>query len=241
MLTTLSSFSGIFIPQSRRFFLSSHSGIWKVCRYALTPIVLGNVSVARNFTMISASNPARIAALKKNISQESYIHEFIQEDTEEMQNSTEINETLRRVLFATWVTNDDDFATYRETWEKQNDDEPEVLKTSPHETVTVNPTDIKAVKQIVGGSLVPIVLNNTNFNIVLPEKLNKALFEGWHEKTNVVYLLGAYAKALGISPSIISAEGKEIIIRPPRPLKKSKSIANGYEYRPFSKKTPFCP
>lgn len=201
----------------------------------MTPIVLGNVSVARNFSFISATHPARIEAIKRNISQSSYIQEFIQQDTEEMQNSTEINETLRKVLFATWVTNDVDFPKYRDIFDESNENDTQVLRKIPHESVTVNPTDINAVKEIVGGSLVPIVLNNTNVNVLLPEELNKALFEGWQEKPNIVYLLGAYAKSLRISPTIVSPEGKEIIIRPPRPPKKSKCVANGYEYRPFSK------
>lgn len=246
-MTFLYPFSGIFIPETRRFFLSSHSGIWKVCRYAMTPIVLGNVSVVRNFSVISFTNPTRIDTLKKNISQSSYIQEFLKDNTEKMQNSTEINETLRKVLFATWVTNDDDFATYRDTFQLRthDDDEAQVQAksrtkvnadgTTEDPTVTVNPTDIKAVKEIVGGSLVPIVLNNTNVNVLLPEKLSNALFDGWQEKGNIIYLLSAYAKALNISPTIVSPEGKDVLIRPPRPPKKSKCVANGYEYRPFSK------
>lgn len=240
----ISHFPGIFVPETRRFFLSSHSGIWKVCRYGITPIVMGNITtIARNFSMISALNPARIEAYKRNVSQSEYIQEFLKDDTEEMQNSTEINETLRKVLFATWVTNDDDFATYRDTFQERAPPAPYVRAqpkvredgTTEEPTVTVNPTNIQAVKAIVGGSLVPIVLDNTQINVLLPERLNNVLFEGWEQKPNIVYLLGAYARALDISPSIISPEGKDVLIRPPQPLKKSKHVANGYEYRPFRK------
>ncbi|XP_063701193.1 uncharacterized protein LOC134831403 [Culicoides brevitarsis] len=228
--------NGIFIPQTRRFFLSSHSGIWKVCRYAMTPVALNASAVARNFTHVSATNAARIEALKQNVSQSAYIQEFIQMDTEELQNSTEINETLRKVLFATWVTNDDDFVKYRETFEEQSADLPEITR---DDEIFVNPTDLKAVDDIPGSTLVTIVLNSTNVHILLPDKLNNALFEGWMEKPNLIYLLGPYAKALGISARIVNSQGQEILIQPPRPPKKSKCVANGYEYRPF-KRCKWC-
>uniref|UniRef100_A0A336MJC6 CSON002579 protein n=1 Tax=Culicoides sonorensis TaxID=179676 RepID=A0A336MJC6_CULSO len=223
---------GIFVPETRRFFLSSHSGIWKVCRYAITPVVLSNVSVVRNFSIIS--HPARVPNLVAEFSKKPFVQEFLKYDTEEMQNSTEISETLKKVLFATWVTNDKDFTTYRDTFHQKLQEK--VVKNSNdkhRKIVLVNPTDMKAVKEIAGGSLVSIMFNNTNINVLLPESLKLALFEGWQEKENLVFLLGAYAKALHISPSIVNEEGNEIIIRPPVPPKKSKSVANGYEYRPY--------
>lgn len=207
-----------------------------MCRYGLIPSVLANVSAVRNYTTFSYVNPTRIQALKRNMSQSAYIQEFLKDDTEEMQNSTEINETLRRVLFATWVTDDNDFETYRDIFhQRMHEDTSKPRVNSSNKTVIVNPTDIQAVKAIVGGSLASIVLNNTNVNLFLPEKLNNALFDKWEERSNVVYLLGAFSKALSISPVIEDEDGKNIVIIPPLPPKKSKSVAYGYEYKPFSK------
>lgn len=237
--------TGIFIPETRRFFLSSHQGIWKVCRYVLSPIALSNVSVARNFSLIAWTNQVRIDQAKNDISNKDYILKFLKHKTDETLNTSDINEPFRRALFATWITNDSDFPIYRSTfYELMNKKLANDIEVSVGEGVTkkkitgeelINPTDLKAVKDIVGASLETVSINNTVINILLPEMLNTALFVNWEEKDNIIYLLGAFARDMKIDTHIISPEGVRYVIRPPLPPKKSFSQANGYEYRPTSK------
>lgn len=231
-------FSGIFVPDTRRYFLSSHSGIWKICRYGLTPYLLANSSAARNFTTLTYTNPKQADDLKKVLLEEkdSFINDFYQKDFD-VENVTEINDPFLRQMFAVWIKNStDEFKVLKNTYKskvtERQDASVKIVKAPP--TVLLNPTNVTAVKVSIGAALTNITYNNHPMNIIVPMELQAALFNKWEERQRVIYLLWFYARDLDISISLENVNGTKYVIRPPMPPKKGR-IANGYQYTPFSK------
>lgn len=206
-----------------------------MCRYALTPIALANVSVARNFSLVSYSTVARIDNQKAEIARQPYVGEFLSAKKifDNIEEVTSVDDNFRRVLFGTWVSGDPDFDTYRRKYEEIST--ATSLRPTVNKVDIVNPSNLEAVKEIKSGSLVSLVINSTTVHILVPRQLQAALFDNWEERENVVYLLGAYAKDMGIDADVISPNGTKYLFQPPIPTKKGKSLAEGYEYRPFSK------
>lgn len=239
---SLSIFTGIYIPETRRFFLSSHSGIWTVCRYALAPVLVANVTAARNVSLISFTNPTRIENLRHEMSKQQFVAEFLQARIENVEEITEIDNAFKQALFALWLTSNENFHAYKEKYHALSDDNDKVAikKVQP-----INPTHLEAIKDIKGVTLVTVNLNNTNVPILIPPRLQAVLFNYWHEKDSVVYLLGAYARELEISAEVVTSDGTKYQFQPPIPPKKGKTSFDGYDYRPFSKfffdsKNMFC-
>jgi len=220
---------GIFIHETRRFFLSSHSGIWTVCRYALTPMLLPNLTIARNFSLISHNNPIRIQNLRNELVKQPYVTEFLQDKTDSIDAITEIDNTFKKVMFATWLTLDTTFAQYRDKFQSLK----RVEEYRPKDVQVINPTHMEEIKNLKGGKMATIVINGTTIHLLLPEAVDEALFDDWEDKSSIVYLLGAYVKDLGLSSNVVNSDGVRYIFEPPVPPKKGKSSGNGYEYRPF--------
>lgn len=94
--------AGIFIPETRRYYLTSHSGLWRLCRYSLVPAVLANSTAARNFTTLSVTNLTLANQLRVRESSATYVADAI--DSIELPDPiVEIDNQLRRALFAYWV------------------------------------------------------------------------------------------------------------------------------------------
>lgn len=234
--------AGIFIPETRRYFLSSHSGLWKICRYALIPQVLANSTAARNFTTLSYTNQTQIDKLKKTISSSNFVHSLdLNDETAAVVNgSAVIDENFRRLLFTYWVQNQTvKFRELKDMYKFAVENSPDltatggVTKTKPGGTFMLNPTNVTALTEIIGGAMTTVEVNNTYLNVIVPETLRNALFSGWEEHPDIIYLLWSFAKDMDIPPHMVTPNGTKLIIKPPpRP---SSKIHNGYDYKEFSK------
>jgi hypothetical protein len=230
----LFSVAGIFVPETRRYFKSSHSGLWKTCRYSLTPHILPNSTAARNFTTLAYTNPNKIFNLKSELAKQPYIDEFLAEkiDLDDVDEVNEVDNNFLQHLFGYWVREQTtQFTKFKNVYKKLT---PQIKTPARKKLVMINPTNITAVNETIGGALSTVVINNTNIHVIVPYNLRQALFDDWEERDKVVYLLWQYSKDMDIVFSMENMDGHKYIIMPPKPPKKGK-IGSGYEYLSTSK------
>jgi len=199
--------------------------------------VLANSSAARNFTTLAFTNLDQIAQLKKKLTKLDYIEDFRNTDILPAANITEIDEDLRRHLFGIWIDdNYKEFDSYKSAFKALVTpvNEPVTPKPRNAPLMLINPTNVSAINETIGAALSTVQINGSLINVIVPETLRRALFEGWEEKADVIYLLWAFAKDMEISVSMTTPNGTKYIIQPPAPPKRGK-FGNGYEYIPFSK------
>lgn len=229
---------GIFIPETRRFFVSSHSGLWKFCRNTITPTALPNANVVRNITSIAFQNPNVISEAKNNCSHLPFIKEFKNEIVDApMVNFTE---AAKRRMFAHWVLKDEmEFQTFKKAFH-------DLVLSTPEAKIEIDPIDAKPIpidplnvsyiegNKIFGKALQKVVINGSAYNFVIPEMAQAAIFEGWSDKRYVPRLFWPYARDLGLPAFVLNEERVILQLMPPYPPKKGNK-ANGYEYTYTSK------
>lgn len=231
-------FSGIFIPETRRYYLTSHSGLWRICRYSLVPTALATSSAARNFTTLALTNATQIATLKKTESTAPYILDALN-DIELPDPITDLDNNFRKVLFARWLRNESaEFGklkvTYKQLVAVQQQQQNQINVATSKRQLILDPTNVASIKESIGAALSTVEVNGTYINVIVPEGLRNALFADWEEKTNVLWLLGAFARDMDIPNSITNSNGTRFIIQPPPPPKKGR-VGNGYEYKTFGR------
>lgn len=209
-------------------------------------MVLANSSAARNFTTLSLNNVTQVNALKKTESMEPYILEAIN-DISLPDELDEMTDDFRRALFAHWVRNNtsefnrlrqsfkDMAAVHLQQQQQQHQQHVSVASSkaaSRNANLMLDPTNVAAINETIGGALSTIPINGSYINVIIPEVLRNALFTDWEEKPNVLLLLWAFARDMEISIAMTNSNGTRYIIQPPPPPKRGK-IANGYEYKSF--------
>lgn len=234
-LITHLSHTGIFITETRRYFLSSHSGLWKICRYTVTPVALGS-HITRNFTTLGYSNPVKVSEYKKRIiSNSDYIADFMANDWPQS-NITELDNSFRQQLFASWVSNDmNRFEALKAIHKNILTNNPNIGSPTkagvPGERKMVNPSNISLI-EMYGGVLTPVKINaTTSLNVIIPDGLRYVLFEGWEEKPDIEKLLWQFSKDMNISAYVVTPNGTEVIFKPPRPSSSRVKVENGFEYK----------
>lgn len=213
--------------------MSSHSGLWKICRYTITPTALGS-HIARNFTTLGLSNPAKINELKKRIAHSDFIVDFLAHDFPQS-NITELDDPFRQQLFASWVSDDanrfDQLKAIHTNVLQNNPSIGSLARAGmPGERRMVNPSNTSLI-EMYGGVLTPVKVNGTSFNVIIPDGLRHVLFEGWEERADVEKLLWQFSKDMEISAWVVTPSGTEVIFKPPRPSSSRVKIENGFEYK----------
>lgn len=107
------TFAAIYVPLTKRYFLYSHTGLWRVCRYTIIPEPLSHEALPRNFTDLSFTNQTDIDKLKRKIAHEPYIEDFLNELEEPIDSITIVDEAFKKALFANWIRNADDFHRFK--------------------------------------------------------------------------------------------------------------------------------
>ena len=162
------------------------------CRHALVPVPypIAVSTVARNFTDLKAIG-GEIPLLRKKVAEEDYIKEYMSIQLPEM--IVEIDENFLRKLFASWVKNDKQFSTLKETYKSLNPyQQSEKIKLH-----YINPTLLDEVNSTIGDNLVSLNFNKTLVHTVLPQTVRAALFQGWQEKgDDITRLLTLFGKFL---------------------------------------------
>lgn len=195
------------------------------------PTILANSSAARNFTTLSLTNLTQINALKKTVAVEPFFLD-IMNDVELSDPIAEIDNDFRRLMFAHWISDHEkDFRTLKDKYKELVATEINAEKSS-HSLMMINPTNMSAVREIIGATLSTVKVNGTLINVIVPEGLRNALFVDWEDQPNILPLLLQYSKDMDIPISMVNSNGTRYIIQPPPPPKKGK-VANGYMYNRF--------
>lgn len=226
----ISGYGGIFIPETRRFFLSSHSGLWRVCRHTTLPYAMPNSQVARNFTSIAFQSPQLINEARRSLSDLDFIQEYLRKEIDmPLENFTDV---AREKMFAYWTLNDDtNFNILKESFHSIVIDKN--LKQQPinAKAIIIDPLNLTALNQIFGNALISIHINDTNYNFVIPEIIQEAIFKNWNRHPSVPKLLWPYSKDLDLSPTVLNKQNVILQLVPPKPPKSGR-FEHGYEYVP---------
>ena len=228
-------FSEIYIPATRRYFKSSHTGLWRMCRYALIPTLLANSTfVTRNFTTIALTNSSQINSLKNQTAQEEYIGDFLNAVNDLPDPVTEIDNTFRQALYAQWITNSSHFSRLKNIYKTISDAEQLQNGSNDVKYILIDPTNATEIKRNLGAAIATVSINGTDHNYIVPAGLKSALFDNWEEKPNVLYLLWAFARDMNISIESSISGSYKAVLQPPKPPRKGM-IHGGYEYKPFGR------
>lgn len=227
--------SGIFIPESRRFFMSSHSGLWRHCRNTIVPNALSNAQVVRNFSSMSYTSQSYINEAKRNLSHTDYIRQFAQEKLDGSENFTEI---ARRRMFAHWARGEEDeFQQFRLAFHKlvmNTETNQRELNATGNKPISIDPLDVSGIikRKTFGSALQRVKYNNTWSYYVIPEVAQQAIFSNWTDYPLVVRLLGTYIRDIGIPAYVLNEERVILILVPPLPPKRGGQTTY-YSYIPY--------
>lgn len=226
--------TAIFIPISERFFLSSRTGLWRLCRYALTPILLTNSTLPQILTKLIVTNATEIDRLKKDIANEMYIGDWSSLSVP-IANVTAIDNRFKQALFANWVRDTADFPKYRTKYRALSNptNATNSIAGKQQKKVTqlvIANHNLTEVQEIFGLSPIHVQLNGSNHvSVIVPRSLQLALFDEWPQKHQIIYLLGKFAKDMDLSTNIVSTNGSQLVFRPPDPPTKGQQNAD-YRY-----------
>jgi hypothetical protein len=154
-------------------------------------------------------------------------------DVAEVNEVAEVDNNYLQEMFGHWIRDQKQFAAFKETYQKFYPQNRSVSVQRRPSLVMLNPMNISAVNETIGGALSTVMINNTNIHVIVPYALRQALFDDWEDRDRVVYLLWQFAKDMDIVFSMHNLDGHKYIIMPPKPPKKGK-IGSGYEYLPTS-------
>ncbi|XP_070490979.1 uncharacterized protein [Chironomus tepperi] len=222
---------GIFVESHRRYFKSSHTGIWRHCRYWIQPQIVSS-SVVRNFTTFSTSYDG-LKDAKAAIENEEFFKTLQNVDLPDIANITENSEEFRKHLFAEWFDKDkSDFAEMKSKFQSFH------KKQKVMNVIYLNPGAHEIVKKRLEGLVFPLQFNKTDtMYVVIPEMLKDALFEGWNDHgMKMLKLLYHYANSLEINPTIQIGDNR-FVFQPPFPPKSLKKPVNGFLYHKNQKCT----
>ncbi|XP_034653187.1 uncharacterized protein LOC117891703 isoform X2 [Drosophila subobscura] len=230
----ISGGKGIFIPESRRFFMSSHSGLWRHCRNTIVPNALSNAQVVRNFSSMSYTSQININDAKRNLSHMEFIRDFAQE---KLNDSDSFTESARRRMFAHWARGEEEeFQTFRSAFRKlvmSTEDNQRQFNATAIKPIPIDPLDVKGIiaRQTFGSALQRVKYNNTWSYYVIPEVAQEAIFSNWTDYPLVVRLLATYIRDINIPAFVLNDERVILILVPPLPPKRGGHTAF-YSYIP---------
>ncbi|XP_073844894.1 uncharacterized protein isoform X2 [Musca autumnalis] len=234
----ISGAGGIFIPETRRFFMSSHSGLWRFCRNTVIPSPLKDADVVRNFTSFAIQNPTVLREAQRNCSRLDFIKEFSKVEVQFP--LTNFTEEARQRMFAHWVLDDrHTFTKFKDEFyrlvlsTKEARDELIAIDAKPR---IIDPVDVKGIisKDIFGKALQTVVVNGTNYYFVIPETAQMAMFKGWNERAYVPRLFWPYAKELNLPAYVLDEDRVILQLVPPKPTKHAKQ-SKYYKYETNSR------
>ncbi|XP_055311211.1 uncharacterized protein LOC129573985 isoform X2 [Sitodiplosis mosellana] len=227
----------IFIPISERFFLSSHTGLWRLCRYALAPILLTNSTLPQLLTKLIVTDGNEINRLKNDIANQPFIKEWYNLSVP-ITNVTSIDNRFKQALFAKWILDPKDFATIKTKYKTLANPLNTTAgggggKQKKVQHIQISSHNLTMVKELFGLTPINVQVNETRrATVFVPRNLQLALFDEWPQKEKVVSLLGQFAKDMDLSPIIKAPNGTQLILRPPDPPSKGQTNPD-YRYAKY--------
>lgn len=180
--------------------------------------------------------------LKKDIADDDYIDEYIKEFNTTLSQVHTVDNHFKHALFGHWVRETAEFPKFRAKYKslapavmnatmaaaaKQNSK----LKTT-HYVIT---DDLAVIRDTFGVTPFSVRLNATaRANVILPTHLKTALFDEWNNKSNVVRLLGKFARDMDLPLIVTNASGTRLAIKYPDPPVHATQNAD-YRYEKYGK------
>lgn len=208
----------------------------------MTPILLTNSTLPQLITKIIETNTTEIMRLKKDIADDDYIDEYIKEFNTTLSQVHTVDNHFKHALFGHWVRETAEFPKFRAKYKslapavmnatmaaaaKQNSK----LKTT-HYVIT---DDLAVIRDTFGVTPFSVRLNATaRANVILPTHLKTALFDEWNNKSNVVRLLGKFARDMDLPLIVTNASGTRLAIKYPDPPVHATQNAD-YRYEKYGK------
>lgn len=226
----ISGNGGIYIPETRRFFISSNSGLWRHCRITQLPNAMKDSMVARNITSIAYQSPTSINDAKLNLTNTEFVNKFLENNvTFPLHNFTE---EVKQRMFAHWVRNDNEFQEFKKAfWQFELANEKVALIPIDSKPIRINPVDVPGMEaaKIFGNALQQVVIDGVTYFFVIPVPAQKAMFSGWNEQKLVPKLYWPYVRDLDIPAYVLNEHRVILQLIPPKPPKKG-GVKNGYDY-----------
>lgn len=229
--------TALFIPISGRFFVSSHTGLWRLCRYALTPLILANSTLPQMLTNLIITDATEIERLKKDIATEAYIDEYRMFHIP-IANVTAIDNRFKQALFANWIRGTAEFVKIKAKYKSlanASNGTASASRSKKNQLYEVDSYDLSQIQDKFGVHPITVHVNASERAMVLvPRNLQLALFNEWPQKPRVVYLLGKFAKDMDLTTNIAMTNGTQLVLRPPNPPAKGHQNAD-YRYEKYGR------
>lgn len=192
-----------------------------------------NSTLPQLLTKLIVTNATEIDRLKKDIANEMYIEEWSTLNVP-IANVTAIDNRFKQALFANWVRDTANFPKYRQKYKAlanpTNATNTGAGKPKKLTHLVIINHNLTQLQQQFGLSPISVQLNASNqVSVIVPRSLQLALFDEWPQKHPVIYLLGKFAKDMDLSTNIVSANGTQLVFRPPEPSAKGHPNAD-YRY-----------
>lgn len=219
--------------------MSSHTGLWRLCRTTLTPFLLLNSTLPQLLTNLIITNATEIDRLKKDIATEAYIDEYQRTLNIPIENVTVIDNRFKQALFANWIRDTGDFAKIKDKYKSlahTTNATASGAKSKKHSHIVIPSNDLEHIYRVFGMNPITVQSNTSKeARVLVPRNLQLALFNEWPQKYRVVYLLGRFAKDMDLNTNIVLANGTKLVLRPPNPPAKGKRNAD-YRYDEYGMK-----
>lgn len=216
-------------------------GLWRLCRYAITPVLQENSTLPRTLATFNTTNPKLIVDLKKDIAHEAYIEKFLNNINVPIDNLTKIDDKFKETLFAQWIRNSVEFPNWKSKYNNLRLHETGHIKSitsrmKRNETILIIPHSHNhtVITQTTGISPSTVQLNGHTLHIYLPINLQAALFSNWEEHPKVIWVLNKFAQDMDILVTITNVNGTRIVLQPPEPPNKGKKNKD-YFYKSYGK------
>lgn len=179
------------------------------------------------------TNATEIARLKKDIATESYITDWHQLNVP-IANVTGIDNRFKQALFANWVRDTADFpkikAKYKSLAHPSNATHGGPAKPKKTVQYVIANHNLTLIREQFGVSPINVQVNESyRAAVIVPRSLQLALFDEWPQKSQVIHLLGKFAKDMDLSVDIVMPNGTRLVLRPSNPPPK-KQLDPDYRY-----------
>lgn len=188
-------------------------------------MLLTNSTLPQLITKFVATNTTEINRLKKDIADDDYIDDYINESTGPIGHIQANDNHFRHALFAHWIRDTVDFPKLKATYKAHA---PALVNTTVTAAAKQN-SKIKSIHYVITNDVTLIrdtfgvtpftarLSGSQRVNVIVPKHLQAALFDEWTQKPNVVRVLGRFARDMDLPLIVTNANGTRLAIWYPDP------------------------
>lgn len=199
---------------------------------------MSNTTIPIPLTSFILLNATKIASVKDEISKESFVSNFANTFNGTADNATAINDQFKAKMFAEWIRNSPTFSSYRRKYkslQQNNNSRPSNTKPADDKVI---PFAAETINNLLSNSIETVAQQNgPDKQVIVPEVLRRALFDGWQKNWKVPLVLGDFAKSMDLSLAFTMPNGTRVILQPPEPphKKRKEQVKGEFIYKKFGK------